>query len=799
MGEVYEAADLQLQGKRLALKTLLPKISKDPAARERFEREVLIAREIHHPNVCPTYDLFCTEGESGDFVFLTMKLLAGEPLSAILKRRGMFTPEAALPLLRQMAAGLEAAHAAGVVHRDFKPGNVIVDESQQPPRAAITDFGISRLYPADGTITSHIAGTPGFIAPEIFEGQNPTPASDIYALGVVIRDLVANRPHAWEQVIRRCLDPVPGQRPASAGSVVGLLEKATPVRYSSRRRLFIWEISGAAAIAASTGIWFGWPRIDALLHPLPEKRLVALMPWPVSGDPQSRGLLRTVLDTIESRLTQAEAAAHDFVIISSADARNPVAPRSPAEAPGSLGANLVLAASLATKPSEYELDLQVLDPSTSRVLRSGTVKAPGSALANLIDRACVLAGSLLDVMVVHASSSDDDELAGLPAAALLAFSKAEDLVARPNDAGLDEAIEQYQKAVELRQNFALGYAQLARAYVRKFRLTRNAAELSLAGRNAELARRYNSASAKAQFSTALVLLYSGKTAEAVEGLNALVRADPTNPQYAQYKGFALGNLGRRSDEQAVYRDILRSRPNYWPAYNELGWALYRDGRNDDAAKAFAEASAVAPKVALPLANLGSMYLALGRKTEAAEAFRRSLERAPNYVAYSNLGSMDFENRDYRKALDNYNKARDLKPKDEMVWRNIADCETMLGNPAGSRMAYGNGAEILTERAQMNPKSGRIWMTLAFFRAKTGDRAGSDAALRTAEQNGATDVASQFFKAQTLAATGRQEESLALVLQLLQRGLSPIEVEWALDLDRVRGDTRYKKAIERKKL
>ena len=244
MGEVYEAADLQLQGKRLALKTLLPKISKDPAARERFEREVLIAREIHHPNVCPTYDLFCTEGESGDFVFLTMKLLAGEPLSAILKRRGMFTPEAALPLLRQMAAGLEAAHAAGVVHRDFKPGNVIVDESQQPPRAAITDFGISRLYPADGTITSHIAGTPGFIAPEIFEGQNPTPASDIYALGVVIRDLVANRPHAWEQVIRRCLDPVPGQRPASAGSVVGLLEKATPVRYSSRRRLFIWEISG---------------------------------------------------------------------------------------------------------------------------------------------------------------------------------------------------------------------------------------------------------------------------------------------------------------------------------------------------------------------------------------------------------------------------------------------------------------------------------------------------------------------------------------------------------------------------
>jgi eukaryotic-like serine/threonine-protein kinase len=682
-----------------------------------------------------------------------MKLLVGETLSAILKHRGPMTPEAALSLLRQMAAGLDAAHTAGVVHRDFKPGNVIVDSTQQPPSAVITDFGISRLFSSGVTVTSHIAGTPGFIAPEIFKGSNPTPASDVYAFGVVVREVVANPPKAWEQVIRKCLDPDPGQRPKSAGSAVALLEPESTSRFLSRRRLLVWGIPSAAAATVSAGLWVEWPAIDALLHPLPERRLVALMPWPVGGDPQSRGLLRNVLDTIESGLTQAEVAAHDFLIISTADPRNPVAPSSPADAAGSLGANLVLAASFSTTPSAYELDLHVLDANTSRVLRSGRVRTPGTALSNLLERACALAGKLLEVPVVHAASREEDELASLPPAALQAFAKAEDLVARPNDAGLDEAIEQYQKALELRQTFALGYAQLSRAYSRKFRLTRNIAELSLARRNADLARKYNPASNKAQFSGALVSLYGGKAAEAVEVLNALLRADPTNAQYAQYKGFALRNLGRRSEEQAAYQEILRSRPNYWPAYNELGWALYRDGRNEEAAKAFAEASAVAPKVALPLANLGFMYLVLGRKRDAADAFRRSLEIAPNSVAYNNLGSLDFENHDYRKALENYNKARDLNPKDEGAWRNIADCETMLGNLERARAAYGKAAEISADQVKINPKSGRASMALAYYRAKCGDRAGADAAMRSAEQNGASDVASQFLKAQTRLCIG----------------------------------------------
>ena len=145
MGEVYEASDEELQGKHVAIKTMRPEIVFDATMRERFEREVLVAREITHRNVCPTYNLFRMDGPRGPIHFLEMKLLRGESLAARLKRVGKM-PEAALSLARQLAEGLDAAHSAGVIHRDFKPGNVMLEGSGAELHAIITDFGVSRFY-----------------------------------------------------------------------------------------------------------------------------------------------------------------------------------------------------------------------------------------------------------------------------------------------------------------------------------------------------------------------------------------------------------------------------------------------------------------------------------------------------------------------------------------------------------------------------------------------------------------------------------------------------------------------------
>src|SRR5688572_7460545 len=141
MGELYEAEDLEL-GERVALKTIRPEIAADERVNQRFRREVQLARKVTHPNICRIFDLFQHAPAAGPAVaFVTMELLEGETLAARLKRHGRIDVEQAIPMVRQMAAALSAAHAVGIVHRDFKSNNVMLLAARdtEPPRVVVTD------------------------------------------------------------------------------------------------------------------------------------------------------------------------------------------------------------------------------------------------------------------------------------------------------------------------------------------------------------------------------------------------------------------------------------------------------------------------------------------------------------------------------------------------------------------------------------------------------------------------------------------------------------------------------------
>jgi eukaryotic-like serine/threonine-protein kinase len=153
MGEVYEAEDLDLH-EHLGIKTLRAELLQQTDSVERFKREVHLARKVTHPNVCRIFDLFRDKSGDEELVFVTMEFLRGETLAHLLKRKGRLTPDESLPLISQMASGLSAAHQAGIVHRDFKPGNVvIVDEPTGTPRS---DHGfrsrVSAPEPLRGTL-----------------------------------------------------------------------------------------------------------------------------------------------------------------------------------------------------------------------------------------------------------------------------------------------------------------------------------------------------------------------------------------------------------------------------------------------------------------------------------------------------------------------------------------------------------------------------------------------------------------------------------------------------------------------
>lgn len=293
MGEVYEADDLELR-QRLALKTVRPEIARDQQAIERFKREIRIARKVTHPNVCRIFDLdHHRRAPSGhEITFLTMELLPGETLAERLRRTGRMSTVEALPLARQITAGLAAAHAAGIVHRDLKADNIILvlsQDGQQTTRAVVTDFGLAHVGAAADHLTElstaieGVAGTPAYMAPEQVEGGRVTAASDIYSLGIVLyeivtgalpfvgdsplstavkrlkevppspRSLVPGLDSRWDTAIMRCLERDPADRFASAGDVVKALggEAVTPRRRLPRLRLAIAATLLVVVVAAA--------------------------------------------------------------------------------------------------------------------------------------------------------------------------------------------------------------------------------------------------------------------------------------------------------------------------------------------------------------------------------------------------------------------------------------------------------------------------------------------------------------------------------------------------------------------
>jgi len=266
MGQVFEAEDIELR-EHVALKAIRPEIAQDPRSIERFRREIHLARQVTHRNVCRIFDVFhhpitAPDGAStGEMIFLSMELLSGETLAERLSRKGPMATTAALPLVRQMAAALAAAHKEGIVHRDFKSQNVILVPSGDPAqelRAVVTDFGLARAagvdqFAASATGINDFVGSPPYMAPEQVEGGEVGPAADLYALGVVMYEMVVGRhpfvadtplatamkrlkepppppriyvpdlDRKWEKTILRCLRRDPRDRFASASDVVKAL------------------------------------------------------------------------------------------------------------------------------------------------------------------------------------------------------------------------------------------------------------------------------------------------------------------------------------------------------------------------------------------------------------------------------------------------------------------------------------------------------------------------------------------------------------------------------------------------
>jgi len=242
MALVYRARDEELD-RPVAIKLLADNLAADEAFRQRFLREARLAAQLAHPNVVQIYD----SGEADGRPYIVMEYVEGETLADLLARRRTLPPAEVVELALQICSGLEHAHQAGLVHRDIKPQNLLI---RGDGTVKIADFGIARsAHGTRLTETGSVLGTAAYLAPEQAAGEEVTPAADVYAVGVVLYELLAGRtprtaetlthfllsgeeqpipelrelapevPEALEDVVMRCLARIPEYRPSSAGAL----------------------------------------------------------------------------------------------------------------------------------------------------------------------------------------------------------------------------------------------------------------------------------------------------------------------------------------------------------------------------------------------------------------------------------------------------------------------------------------------------------------------------------------------------------------------------------------------------
>ena len=289
MGDVYRADDIKLE-QPVALKFLPPALARDAVLLARLHDEVRLGRQVSHPNVCRIYDI----GEYGQAHFVAMEYVDGEDLGRLLRRIGRLPADKAVELAHGIAAGIAAAHAKGILHRDLKPANIMIDSHGD---ARITDFGLA-LATEDASL-GDLAGTPAYMAPEQLEGKPASVQSDLYALGLVMYEMITGRrPYsgksiaelrisaasatqppsthirdldpAVERIILRCLSRDPEQRPKSAREILQTLPGGDPIAAAmaagqtpspravaaagtegSLSRRVAWSLAGAAVVMYS--------------------------------------------------------------------------------------------------------------------------------------------------------------------------------------------------------------------------------------------------------------------------------------------------------------------------------------------------------------------------------------------------------------------------------------------------------------------------------------------------------------------------------------------------------------------
>jgi serine/threonine-protein kinase len=839
MGRVYRARDRHL-GRIVALKFLAPELIGSEPAHARFLREAHALSAVSHPHIATIFDVADAAGEP----FLVLEYLSGGTLRTKMRRLSAeghrLSPGQIAGYAIQIAEGLAHAHRNGIVHRDVKTSNILLDAQGN---LKITDFGLARLQgEAAITGTRHAMGTAEYMSPEQARGEEVDSRSDIFSFGVVlyeiatgelpfrsdhpqavihqilnaeprpVHDLNPEIPQPLEQIIERALQKDRNARYqrledtlddlaafergiSSEAGGASFLPTATlkPVRRAMRMPRRRWLALAALVPALLFVPWVRTSLSGLFPHRAADKKHIAVIPFTVVGaDLQNQAFCDGVVESLTSSLSQLEQFQGSLLVVPASEVR-----RQPnisvSDAQRNFGITLAVTGSIQRSGDQLRLTANLVNARSLRQLDSRSVDVPLQNLAGVEDRLLGLVAELLEIQIPPQQRSRVAAGKTSISEASDAYLQGRGFLSRWDKAGnLEQATAAFQRAIKIDSHYALAYTGLSDAYLRTFQRKKDPQFLQLAREAGERAVELNGRLAAAHVSLGAVLSATGESKNAVAELKKALDSDRLNVDAYRELGAVYESLNQPADAERTYRTAIDLRPGDWYANAMLASFYFRGSKYADAQEYFSRIVKFTPDNANGYLTLGVVDIILERHAEAEAALQHSIALKETDRAYSNLGTLYYQLGRYPQAVAMNEKAVELsKGTNWATLGNLADCyrrvpELSTKAPETYRRAIATAERLLA----VNPKDSDVLKSVAFFRAVCGER---DLALRNIEQARklAPNSSTVGFKSVLVyEVLGRRKPALAALEKVLKDGLPIGQVEREPDLSELRKDPAY---------
>jgi serine/threonine protein kinase/Flp pilus assembly protein TadD len=825
MGEVYEVEDRELAS-RVALKTIVLSPILSVHQINRFKREIQLARRVTHRNVCRVYDLgHHNHPAYGDILFLTMELLQGTTLAEHLRQHGAMTCDQALPLIGQMIAALSTAHELGIVHRDFKPGNVMLIEEAGQPVVKVTDFGLARSQrPQDNSTLSHaeVVGTPSYMAPEQFHGEYG-PETDVYALGLTIlvmltaklpsshtapfKDVQADKAEQigsrWQRVITKCVATEPAERFHEVGDVWRTLSGTSAVPYfdlaalvSAVKRHAIGFTGVAVLLIALLGlIWAGI--LPNPLRRIPEQKHIAVLPFQsVGNDPADQAFSDGVVDSLTSKLSQLERFQKSFWVVPSTDTRQI---KNLDDAYRKLNVTLAITGSIQHTGTGIVLISNLVDAKNHKQLASRTIHATSSDLDGLQGSVWESVADMIDLQISpEAARTVNLGETKLPGAYEL-YEQGVGYAQRYDKDSLDRAIDLFTRALSKDPGYALAYAGLGSAYASKYALTKDPQWIKKATSNGQHALELDNRLVPVHITMGQVYRETGELDKAQYEFHQALDRDPSAIEATYLMGETYEAQGKLTEAEAALKSVVNRRPGYWAGYSGLGAFYYRHGQFANAAAQFQAMIDLQPDNSMGYHNLGGVYIAMARYDDAISILKKGLALKETSRAWNNLGSAYMYLSRYPEAVDAMKRATELDPHNDVLWRNLGDSYRQIPSGASdATAAYQKALQAAMDELTVNPNSTEVISGIALYDAHLGRKKDAETFINKALRLSPNDSDILFTSALVYEIIGNRNQALEAIDQAVKSGYSIEDVEHEPELGGLRSDSRYVRWMQRNK-